>query len=59
MHLITQESPKAFEQVLTLVRDGYIHAGVERWRALFPIPLKLVPKVKKSTLNLNDVRGRG
>ena len=55
--VIPQDSRKAFEQVLTSVADGYLHADVERWRGFSPSKLKTVPKVKASTLNLNDVKG--
>ena len=55
--VISQDSRKAFEQVLTSAAEGYLHADVERWRGFFPSKLKTVPKVKASTLNLNDVKG--
>jgi hypothetical protein len=55
--VISQESRKAYEQVLTSVDEGYLQTGVEHWRGLFPSKLKTVPKVKASTLNLNDVKG--
>jgi hypothetical protein len=53
-------SPKAFEQVLDAVANGFLHTGVPRWQAVFPSPLKLVSKVKASPLNLHYLaRGGG
>jgi hypothetical protein len=34
-----------------------IHVGVPKWQTFFQSPLKLVPKVKVSCLNLNEVEG--
>jgi hypothetical protein len=44
-------------EVLQSVEHGYIHVGVPKWQSFFQSPLKLVPKVKVSCLNLNEVEG--
>jgi hypothetical protein len=54
---IPKEAGKAFYQVLQSVEHGYIHVGVPKWQSFFQSPLKLVPKVKVSCLNLNEVGG--
>jgi hypothetical protein len=34
-----------------------MHVDVPKWQTFFQSPLKLVPKVKVSCLNLNEVEG--
>jgi hypothetical protein len=55
--VISKESPRAFDQVLETVDKGYIDLDVPPWQCLFASPLKTVPKVKVSCLNLDDVEG--
>ena len=43
--------------MLETVDKGYIDLDVPRWQCLFASPLKTVPKVKVSCLNLDDVEG--
>jgi hypothetical protein len=55
---ITKASPKAFQQVLDTMTGGWMQAA-EKWQSQFQSPLKTVPKIKPSPLNLQQIKGGG